>query len=110
MLIVLIFIFHADTVNLSHHLLHVYLFMYMMQLLADLEIYCWKSKPPPVVYTVATAVDKDHDFHNCAFVTVQAAAVYPQDCGDTFQAKLRELVAIKQTCDSGLFHDCCQVW
>ena len=43
------------------------------------------------------------------FVTVQAAAVSQQDCGETFQSQMRELLAIKHTCDSAAFHDCCQV-
>ena len=43
------------------------------------------------------------------FVTVQAAAVYPQNCGERMQSQLKELLATKQTCDSGIVHDCCQV-
>ena len=34
----------------------------------------------------------------------------PQDCGETFQSQLRELLAIKKTCDSAAFYDCCQVY
>ena len=45
----------------------------------------------------------------CVFVTVQAAAVSPQDCGERMQSQLRELLATKQTCDSAFFRDCCQV-
>ena len=42
-------------------------------------------------------------------VTVQVTAS-PTDCGDTFQAQLRELIATKQSCDSAYFKDCCQVY
>ena len=41
------------------------------------------------------------------FITVQAAAVYPQDCGERMQSQLKELLATKQTCDSAFFRDCC---
>ena len=41
-------------------------------------------------------------------ITVQVTAS-PTDCGDTFQSQLRELIAIKQSCDSTGFYDCCQV-
>ena len=46
----------------------------------------------------------------CVFVTVQAAAVSPQDCGERMQSQLRELLATKQTCDAAFFKDCCQVY
>ena len=42
-------------------------------------------------------------------VTVQSAAVTTQDCGDVFQSKLTELLLLKETCDSALYKDCCQV-
>ena len=42
-------------------------------------------------------------------VRVQAAAVIPQDCGETFQSQLQQLLATKQSCDSAAFYDCCQV-
>ena len=45
----------------------------------------------------------------CVFVTVQAAAVSPQNCGETFESQLRELLATKKTCNSAAFYDCCQV-
>ena len=45
----------------------------------------------------------------CAFVTVRMAAVYPQNCGEAFESQLKELLAIKKTCDSAAFYDCCQV-
>ena len=45
----------------------------------------------------------------CAFVTVQTAAVSPQDCEHTFQSQLKELLATRQKCGSGSINDCCQV-
>ena len=44
----------------------------------------------------------------CVSVTVQAAAVSPQDCGEMYQSQLKEFLA--STCDSAAFHDCCQVY
>ena len=40
---------------------------------------------------------------------VQTAAVPVQDCGETFQSQLSQLMAIKQSCDSAALYDCCQV-
>ena len=42
-------------------------------------------------------------------IRVQAAAIVPQDCGETFQTQLQQLLATKQSCDSAAFYDCCQV-
>ena len=42
-------------------------------------------------------------------VRVQAAAVAPRDCGETFQTQLQQLLTTKQSCDSAAFYDCCQV-
>ena len=42
-------------------------------------------------------------------VRVQAAAVVSQDCGETFQTQLQQLLATKQSCYSAAFYDCCQV-
>ena len=41
-------------------------------------------------------------------VTVQVTASLT-DCGDTFQSQLSDMLAIKQSCDSAGFYDCCQV-
>ena len=42
-------------------------------------------------------------------LTVQAAAVAEQECGQLFQSQLRQLMATKRSCNSASFYDCCQV-
>ena len=42
-------------------------------------------------------------------VSVTVAHVTTANCGDTFQSQLRDLLAIKQSCDSAGFYDCEQV-
>ena len=41
---------------------------------------------------------------------VQSAAVHVQDCGETFQSQLKQLLTTKESCDSAAFYDCCQVY
>ena len=45
----------------------------------------------------------------CISTTVDSAAVPNQDCGELFQSKLSELLAIKQSCNSTFYRSCCQV-
>ena len=40
---------------------------------------------------------------------VESAAVPEQDCGESFQTKLGELLAMKRSCSSAFYQNCCQV-
>ena len=51
-----------------------------------------------VVYAVA-----------CASTTADAASVPQQDCGEIFQSKLLDFLAVKESCHSSFYENCRQV-